>query len=221
MILWDFDFSLWMEDNTDTIVLKSLAPDVYASLKEKRTQPWTELMDECLGKLQEKGIDELQIRKYFASMPFQNAAIVRRFCNVKHVIVSDANTMYIDALVEAHLGSNSFDAIFSNETYRKDHSGLLGIRAHHEHHCPTCPKNLCKSKVVAEYLKSSSRSFDRIIYVGDGGNDFCPIQNNASIIAFARQDFKLSRLLAEAKRENVFTWATHQELMDLFEQVLK
>jgi hypothetical protein len=81
-----------------------------------------------------------------------------------------------------------------------DPSGLLKVRRHvdpdgPQHNCPRgCNENICKGDFQATYLSTCIQcpaavpagqelkaflkrqgDYDRIIYVGDGSNDFCPI----------------------------------------------
>merc|ERR1712151_981330 len=53
--------------------------------------------------------------------------------------------------------------------------GRLHVSPYHEgepHKCSLCPANLCKGGVL-EQLRQSFKP-TRVIYVGDGGGDFCP-----------------------------------------------
>merc|ERR1712079_944131 len=55
-----------------------------------------------------------------------------------------------------------------------DEPGKLHVRPYHQtlHGCPLCPANLCKGTVLEELRKKCQAR--RVIYVGDGGGDFCP-----------------------------------------------
>lgn len=53
---------------------------------------------------------------------------------------------------------------------------------------------MCKGNELDEYLAAhgGKDSFDKICYVGDGGNDFCPLlRMRKGDIAFVRQGFEL------------------------------
>eukprot|EP00933_Yihiella_yeosuensis_P017612 TRINITY_DN14674_c6_g1_i1.p1 TRINITY_DN14674_c6_g1~~TRINITY_DN14674_c6_g1_i1.p1 ORF type:complete len:193 (+),score=28.66 TRINITY_DN14674_c6_g1_i1:92-670(+) len=90
------------------------------------------------------------------------------------IILSDANTVFIQSFLEkAHLRHN-FKEIISNPA-EFDPDGRLHINPYHSgepHNCPLCPPNLCKGKVLDQLRSSLQPAF--IIYVGDGGGDFCP-----------------------------------------------
>ena len=53
---------------------------------------------------------------------------------------------------------------------------------------------MCKGDELEAYLKAhgGKNSFDRIAYVGDGGNDFCPLlRMRQGDIAYVRKGFEL------------------------------
>lgn len=46
------------------------------------------------------------------------------------------------------------------------------------HGCPKCRSNMCKSKIIIDFMKSQEGQgikYDKVVFVGDGGNDLCPI----------------------------------------------
>lgn len=86
------------------------------------------------------------------------------------------------------------------------------------HGCPLCPHNLCKGMELERMKATKGSCVERIIYVGDGGNDYCPILHlGTDDFALVRQGFPLERLIKEANevRATVMYWANHQELFDL------
>jgi len=72
-----------------------------------------------------------------------------------------------------------FDTIITNPAeWRED--GLLVVRRRIEregpqHSCRVgCSPNMCKGEELEAFLKDKD-PFEKMIYVGDGSNDFCPI----------------------------------------------
>merc|ERR1719313_1608382 len=91
------------------------------------------------------------------------------------MILSDANTVFIDEFLAYHGIRDLFSEVATNPA-EFDSNGRLHVRPHHEgapHSSPICPPNLCKGSVLAK-VRSSLPSEVRVIYVGDGGGDFCP-----------------------------------------------
>lgn len=76
-----------------------------------------------------------------------------------------------------------FEEIITNPAEFKE-SGLLEINrrilasAPKQHSCKVgCSANMCKGAELEAFLerKGGRSTFDKIIYVGDGSNDFCPL----------------------------------------------
>jgi len=100
------------------------------------------------------------------------------------------------------------------------------------HYCDLCAANLCKTKVLCEEVlpRHKKRNYDfanQIVYIGDGGNDFCPIrQLKEGDYAFVRK-FDVCRGL-EAKVEenkaklkcNILKWKNGKELLANFKKVI-
>lgn len=70
-----------------------------------------------------------------------------------------------------------------------------------QHQCTVgCSANMCKGEELEAYLeRNGGRSaYDRIVYVGDGSNDFCPLLRLKSTdLALVRFDFALARRIAK------------------------
>jgi pyridoxal phosphate phosphatase PHOSPHO2 len=73
-----------------------------------------------------------------------------------------------------------FDEIITNPAEWEDNGQL---RIHRlvspdgpQHNCRIrCDPGMCKGQELESYLARKGVDFDRIIYIGDGSNDFCPI----------------------------------------------
>eukprot|EP00300_Choanocystis_sp_HF-7_P008111 c15704_g1_i3.p2 GENE.c15704_g1_i3~~c15704_g1_i3.p2 ORF type:complete len:108 (+),score=21.48 c15704_g1_i3:1113-1436(+) len=85
-------------------------------------------------------------------------------------ILSDANTFFIDTILEHHKMQHLFSAIVTNPAQFTE-QGRLEVRPHQPletpHNCPRCPPNMCKGKLLQEVLRKPHH--ERVIYIGDGG----------------------------------------------------
>lgn len=95
------------------------------------------------------------------------------------IIISDANDFYIDTIARAKSINGFISRTITNfSTF--DDNGRLTISRHtiEEHGCAKCAANLCKGtsfNAGRELLQHmSTGQFKRVIYAGDGRNDFCP-----------------------------------------------
>ncbi|MBA0774798.1 hypothetical protein Gotri_009982, partial [Gossypium trilobum] len=101
-------------------------------------------------------------------------------CDLKNV--SDANTFFIETILEHHGLKECFLEINTNPGF-VDQQGRLRIFPHHDftkssHGCqhPSCLPNMCKGTVIERIQASLSMEDPKKtkIYLGDGLGDFCP-----------------------------------------------
>lgn len=90
-------------------------------------------------------------------------------------ILSDANSVFISEILAENGLSGVFQEVHTNPAGFDD-SGALRVKPYHSeaapHTCSYCPENLCKGLVLEKLLMLGL--YRRLVYVGDGGNDFCP-----------------------------------------------
>lgn len=69
-----------------------------------------------------------------------------------------------------------------------------------QHSCRVgCSANMCKGdELDAFQQRHADRKYERIVYVGDGGNDFCPIQRlGPNDVAFVRRNRGLAKRILD------------------------
>jgi pyridoxal phosphate phosphatase PHOSPHO2 len=83
---------------------------------------------------------------------------------------------------------------------------------------------MCKGEELTAFLSRVGKSYDRIVYVGDGENDFCPIlRMRSQDLALARRGRSLEeRIIKEGQQAGlkceVKYWAGAWEVEDIFNQ---
>lgn len=86
-----------------------------------------------------------------------------------------------------------FSGVFTNPAhFEGEHLKIAPYEIGHG--CPSCRVNMCKSKIITDYIKESAKNgitFGKVIFFGDGGNDFCPINLNVANVTFVRKGFAL------------------------------
>ncbi|KAG6378325.1 phosphatase phospho-type [Boletus reticuloceps] len=102
-------------------------------------------------------------------------------------ILSNANTFFINTILQHQGIRDCFETIITNPADFPDPENpnrlVLRRRVGPDdlpHGCQVgCEENMCKGQELMRYLdahrQSDNTEFDRIIYVGDGSNDFCPV----------------------------------------------
>lgn len=138
-------------------------------------------MDRMLEELyiQGKTVDDIaECLKTVPLHPHVIAAIRSAHALGCHLMVaSDSNQFYINTILEHHGIYNCFNEIITNPVAVA--GGRLRIFPFHgpssPHGCELCPTNLCKGRVIEQIQPSKSDGRrKRLIYIGDGNNDFCP-----------------------------------------------
>jgi hypothetical protein len=109
----------------------------------------------------------------------------------------------------------------------------------HGHQCDCCmaggKPNMCKSRIIERLLATTTLIDPTIIFVGDGGNDYCPVLNvlRPRDYMFARRDFPIHHLLCGAAKSpsssandiggccHIGLWKDAGELKELFQLALE
>ncbi|TWW70268.1 putative phosphatase phospho1 [Takifugu flavidus] len=207
LIFFDFDETIVDETSDDMVVQAAPGQHLPSWLKDTY-QPgrYNEYMQRVLAYLAEHGVTESDMRNVMEKLPASPGMLtlfqfLRTRQDFEVVLVSDANTFFIESWLRRNGVRQIFHRIFTNPaTFNKD--GRLVMRPYHSHECLRCPDNMCKQAVVRDYVsrraQERGRPYQRVFYVGDGANDFCPaLALGPRDIAFPRRDFPMHRLITE------------------------
>ncbi|XP_072417840.1 phosphoethanolamine/phosphocholine phosphatase-like [Chiloscyllium punctatum] len=229
LIVFDFDETI-IQHNSDYVILKC-NPD--QNLPEELLQPpedgrWTEHTSKILRYLCGKGVKEESMRKILAETPLTKEMLtlfqfLRESSDLfECIIISDANTFFINSILQANGISNVFQKIYTNPACR-DSTNTFVINPYHSHLCQECPNNMCKRQILHDHLEERSEEveFEKIFYVGDGNNDFCPsIVLTATDVVFPRKNYPLHRLISEIKmaepsafQAQVVPWESAEDIL--------
>lgn len=176
---------------------------------------------------------------------------------VHMMILSDANDAYIRSVLDAQVPPlfGHFQDVITNRSY-VDEDGLLRIAKRrvntdtsfgkrHERCKWSCSHNLCKGEEVErivygiapgsraqpleqDQLASMARTYARVIYIGDGHNDFCPstrLHPSFGDLVFVRRGFSLEKRINKQVSEGSpgivakwEFWDSYEELAELFKR---
>ncbi|XP_022595275.1 phosphoethanolamine/phosphocholine phosphatase isoform X2 [Seriola dumerili] len=209
LIFFDFDETIVDETSDDMVVQAAPGQHLPEWLKDTY-QPgrYNEYMQRVLAYLAEQGVTESDIRSIIEKIPATPGMLTlfqflrtRPPKDFEVVLVSDANTFFIESWLRRTGARQLFHRIFANPaTFNKD--GRLVMKPFHSHDCQRCPDNMCKQVIVRDYVarrtQERGRPYQRVFYVGDGANDFCPaLSLGPRDVAFPRRDFPMHRLITE------------------------
>ncbi|XP_072237096.1 pyridoxal phosphate phosphatase PHOSPHO2 [Leuresthes tenuis] len=231
LMVFDFDHTV-VDDNSDTWVIKCLPDQTLPdSVKNSyRKGHWTEYMDRVMNYIGEQKVGPNRIRSVMETIPFTAGMtdlltfISENKSTIDCIVISDSNTMFIDWILKAAGLQKAVDQVFTNPG-RFSESGFLEVECYHSHDCQKCPVNLCKRKVLEQYLSERAdggTKYQRIFYVGDGGNDLCPASClRGNDVVMPRKGYTLEKLLAKlaaqegdtSLRAQVISWSIGTDIL--------
>lgn len=240
LVLFDFDETI-INENSDDVVVRTLPgqrlPDWLKN--SYREGHYNEYSRRILAYLAEQGVTEASIRSVVEKIPSTPGLpnLLQYLQSHKQdfelVVVSDANTYFIERWLESAGVRHLFSKIFTNPA-SFDASGQLVLLPHHSHSCSSCPENMCKQVILQEYLTSRQKErggspFQRVFYIGDGANDVCPsLALGPRDTAFPRRDFPMHRLLSGMQesqaakfKANLVPWSSGEDIVNGLKKVME
>ncbi|WVR07624.1 hypothetical protein IAU60_004666 [Kwoniella sp. DSM 27419] len=195
LIVFDFDWS-FVDQDTDRWVFEVLSTELRRLLQDRKAagktgmQCMPDVVNDTMKDLYEKGFKKDGILEALRILPFHPAmkravtSLQDRSKDTKFICLSNSNEVYISTILEKHNLGSLFSEIITNPAHwdesAPDHL-IIGRRlpaAEPPHGCTVgCLANMCKGDELDAYLAANGGkdSYDKIVYVGDGGNDFCPL----------------------------------------------
>ncbi|KAK9072015.1 hypothetical protein SSX86_008447 [Deinandra increscens subsp. villosa] len=223
-VIWDFDRTIMDDDSDRWVVVEMGLNPLFNQLRQ--TLPWNSLMDRMMEELHSQGrtIEDITNCLNRVELNPQIISAIRAAhdhrCDLK--VLSDANQFFIETILKNHGIYECFSEIITNPTF-VDKEGRLRIFPSHgsnvqPHGCNLCPPNLCKGFVMNRIQDPTSQDTKKrvIIYIGDGGGDFCPTLKLRDVDhVMPRKDFPLHHLISTSSipiKPNVHEWSNGEEL---------
>ncbi|KAH7108425.1 phosphatase phospho-type [Auriculariales sp. MPI-PUGE-AT-0066] len=204
LLICDFDWSV-VDQDTDRWVAEVLSTPIRRKMETEEelekadTKQWTEIVGDALKDLHEQGFTRKQIENALETIPF-HPAMKRGLTLLKTTVkpkttflcLSNANSVYISTVLKANDLGHIYDETITNPA-EWDNAGRLRVHRRipadgPQHGCKVgCKPNMCKGEELMNFLARHGHEFDRMLYLGDGSNDFCPI------LRLRSQDYALVR----------------------------
>ncbi|XP_051918530.1 pyridoxal phosphate phosphatase PHOSPHO2 isoform X1 [Hippocampus zosterae] len=222
LMVFDFDHTV-VDDNSDTWVIRCLPgqtlPDTVKN--SYRKGHWTEFMGRVMDYIGQQEVSVESVRAEMERIPLtagMSELLTFISCNksdVDCVVISDANALFIEWILCAVGLRSAVDRVFTNPA-GVNSLGRVEVRPHHEHDCRRCPVNMCKKKVLEEYLAQQDE-YSCIFYVGDGTNDFCPASClRGRDVVMPRKGYALEKLLdgkKDALEARIIAWSSGTQVL--------
>lgn len=204
LIAFDFDHTI-IDKNSDIVAIdllpKGSIPENLRMLYKE--DGWTNFMQGIFKLLHEHNFYEDKIRNVIGDLEPTTGMCelikeVSEKFNYDVIIISDSNSYFINVWLEKHQLKDKVLKVFTNPAQFSN--GLLQIKMYHlQEKCKLSTKNLCKGQILEDFIDTQNKNsvtYDKVIYVGDGANDFCPILRlKAKDLACVREDYKLSTMV--------------------------
>lgn len=208
LFVWDFDWTIIQCNSDEYIPAAFLDSDVvhegFRTLLQSG-KDWHASVAAMVDRaMQEADATPAQIMDAARKMPYLTPIkdaldAIHAKDDASQIILSDGNTLFIGAFLEAQGLEDHFTRVVSNtgqwttksEEEEEPSTASPRLTVIHQsqeyggHDCPWCPTNLCKTQALRRTLDDlfrdnhdePHRSTPRLIYVGDGANDACPAIN--------------------------------------------
>lgn len=230
LIVFDFDWSL-IDCNSDTWVVDKLG--AMERMKSfQGTLPWTQLMDRMMTELHNDGRTLEDIDRCLQMCPMEQEMVTSvKFaaelgCELQ--VVSDANSHFIKVILKRHGLEQYFSEVHTNPAHVAESGALRVLPFHPEdqpHGCKLCPPNMCKGLILDGIrLGASEVPKKRIVYIGDGGGDYCPsLRLVDGDHVLARHGFPLAKCLKVNMgfvKATIHDWTIAKDIERLFRILL-
>ncbi|PON50420.1 Pyridoxal phosphate phosphatase-related [Parasponia andersonii] len=224
VVVFDFDRTIIDGDSDRWVITEMGLTQLFNELRP--TMPWNSLMDRMMMELHSQGktsSDIAECLRKAAIHPHIIAAIKSAHvlgCELR--IISDANQFYIETILEHHDLLGYFSRISTNPTFI-DEEKRLKIFPFHDlsspHGCDLCPPNMCKGLVIDQIRASTSESWRKFIYLGDGNGDFCPTLKLAKgDHVMPRKNYPLWKRICSNQtliKAKIHEWSNGEELEEI------
>ncbi|MEW5308976.1 MAG: hypothetical protein WDW38_000893 [Sanguina aurantia] len=217
LVVFDFDHTI-VDDNSDTFIYSAapsggLPRSVQALCREGH---WTEFMNDTFAHLHSQGVSTERMLDTLRGIPWtpgfvELLAYLRGNSQLfETIILSDSNTLFICEILSTTPDAlGTFSAILTNAGVAVPDQPLHITPFHtpaRPHTCPRCSHNLCKHAALtahrARHAEGTGKDYERVFYVGDGGNDLCPsLGLGSGDVVFPRKGYALEARISKIRRD--------------------
>ncbi|KAK4879915.1 hypothetical protein RN001_008061 [Aquatica leii] len=242
LAVFDFDSTICLY-NSDNVIRNLLPKEVIEDYEQEQQfslTGWTKYMQGVFELLFNRQIDEAKMTKAIFEIPPIDGmpTLIRELVNMNfdNIIISDANSYFINKWLEQQQLVDCIKQIFTNPAQFED--GCLKIEMYHvQRTCSLSTINLCKGQILDEFLEKQRLegvNYERIVYVGDGTNDFCPILRlNSGDLACCRSGFSCASIVKDVLNKkpyknklyeinaDVMMWDNGHDILNVVKESIK
>ena len=137
------------------------------------------------------------------------------------VVISDSMTAFVECFLKYQGLENTVCKILAQPSEITEAGKIVAFDPPEDWRpdgCDFADRLMCKSRVMRSFLNTNQKSYDKIIFIGDGPNDFCPVKDllSKNDLVFARSGFKLAKIIDSRKEEveaKVLQWQSGKDIL--------
>ncbi|XP_011061015.1 PREDICTED: LOW QUALITY PROTEIN: pyridoxal phosphate phosphatase PHOSPHO2-like [Acromyrmex echinatior] len=215
LVAFDFDHTI-CDGNTDLVVQNLLPIEISKDVHNlRKSSGWIVYMSKIFELLHENSVKSHQIANVIIGIP--------------EVAGMQSNSVFIDSWLRSRQLNHVVSHVFTNPA-RYDKDKLRVDPYHIQDTCKMSTVNLCKGQILTDYIQDKhkqGKSYERIVYVGDGRNDLCPILRlSETDLACPRKGYSLINQLNElstsmSTKAKIVPWEDGTDLQFRLEQFIE
>jgi pyridoxal phosphate phosphatase PHOSPHO2 len=211
LIVFDFDNTILKGNTAFSIVKQFLDLDESLQIKKRFSdnENFVSLFRNIFSTLKNKNYNIQAIKKLIEELPLNEGFhdlflfLRQENANFEVIIISATVSLFIEWILDKNQLSSVFSQIFCQNS-QLDEDCLISIRQFHNHDCRLCNSSQCKGTILREYLENRKNQIDKVVYVGDGENDYCPaLSLNDNDVLFPREKWGLHKKLEDGSKEDL------------------
>lgn len=238
LLIFDFDETLVDQDSEYEVANMTLSKEEYHKIVEMDKIDYYDTFNYFFKRIKEMGLTLQDYNKKLEQLELSPKmkelfAYLRENKSKYEMIILSGDIDYsIKYVLKYHGFLDLFDDFILNrcEVQGDNAEKLIFVpRDQFPHDCNLCISSQCKGLELKKYLEKNSRKkYDKIIFVCDGGNDFCPSKKilGKGDIVFPRVDHGLYKKLFEKNLKNelvcdVYPWKSADEIISKLKELCK
>ena len=203
LVIFDFDGTI-IDRDSERAEIYLLPEEIYTSrLQKYQENPcnWIDFMNNIYSLMKEMNFTLKDMENALSQISLTIGIkelleyLYQHKDKYETIIISNASTFNVEFLLDKYNIKNVFSQIYCNKSEIKNE--MIYIHKNKEHQCKNCNPCRCKGENLKDFLQEYKReTFNRILFVCDGVNDFCLAKNlKINDYVFPRINFALWNIL--------------------------
>ena len=235
LLIFDFDETLVDQDSEYGIANMILSKEEYHKIVEWDKIDYYDTFNYFFKRLKEMGLTLEDYDKYLEKLELSPGMkelfnYLRQNKSKYEMIILSGDIDYsIKHILKYHGFLDLFDHFILNRCQIQPETSerlIFVPRDQFPHKCNLCISSQCKGLELKKYLEEKGEKYNKIIFVCDGGNDFCPSKKilRKGDIIFPRVEHGLCKKLFEQNLRNelvcdVYPWKSADEIISKLKEI--